>query len=173
MIKAIAFDLFGTVFDPKTVDKHDIVTYVNWIRNKEWRHIDNAILPSFWNIKPFADSVEGLNAIKEAGFKIIAASNWQQAQIHKVSENAGISWDYIIDFAKVSNFKPHLSTYALICQETGLYSDEILMVTGNKGAGDDTAPAKIGMLSLLIRQGAYPDKIINVLDIVRAKEQYE
>lgn len=165
MIKVIAFDLFGTVFDPTTVDHNDIVTYVNWIRSKEWQHINRADLRSFWNAKPFVDSEEGLKKLQTAGYKIVAASNWQQHQIKYVSDTALIKWDFIVDFSKVQAFKPKLRTYALICDELGVLPSEVLFVTGNKGAGDDTEPQKIGMTSLLIRHD-YPKTIIELSEFM-------
>lgn len=164
-LKVLAFDLFGTVFDPKTVDRPDIERYIKCIRGEAWTDLENVAFPSFWDIKPFADAVEGLNTLKER-YKIVAASNWYPSLVESVSRDACIAWDEIIDFRQVTSFKPKLVTYSLICDVMKVEPKEVLFVTGNKGAGDDTEPLKIGMDSVLIRHG-YPDNIIELNSYLR------
>lgn len=172
MIKVIAFDLFGTVFDPATADKADIHRYVDCIRASAWTDLGNVSFPSFWNIKPFPDSVEGLGRLRK-DFKIVAASNWYPALVESVSDDNKIIWDAIMDFREVKAFKPKLVTYAHICDKMRVRPDEVLFITGNKGAGDDTNPQKIGMRSILIRQPeyGYPTDIISLADYLSRKEE--
>lgn len=154
MIKVIAFDLFGTVFDPSTADKEDIRRYVDCIRSPNWTDLENVSFPSFWGIKPFSDSVEGLGRLRKH-FRIVAASNWYPALVESVSGDHKINWDEIMDFREVKAFKPKLVTYAYICDTLRVNPNEVLFITGNKGAGDDTNPQKLGMQSILIRQQKY------------------
>lgn len=162
MLKVIAFDLFGTVFDATTVDRDEVRAYVRHVRNNciEWLPL---LLPASWsNIPAHSDSVEGLKLLRRAGFKVVTCTNWPEYQINAVSNNAGIEWDHKVLLERYRIYKPHLSAYAAICQELGVSADEVLMVTANPGAGDDTQPARIGMRSQLIREPGCPQTIIDL-----------
>lgn len=161
-IKVIAFDLFGTVFDASTVDRDEVLAYVRHVRNDcvEWLPL---LLPASWSdIPAHPDSAEGLRMLRAAGFKVVTCTNWPECQIDAASNNADIEWDHKVLLERYRIYKPHLSAYAAICQELGVAADEVLMVTANPGAGDDTRPALIGMKSQVIREPGTPETIIEL-----------
>ncbi len=168
LYKVLAFDLFGTVFNPADVPHEERRAYVKHIRTPPWAPLN---LPETWAVMPtFADSVPGLNALRDLGYKLAAASNWPAELVQKASTNAGIVWDYVVALEKHQVYKPSLVAYATICEQTGCDPKEVLMVTGNKGAGDDTLPAKIGMDSKLIRGDA---PILNILALAQYLQELE
>lgn len=158
----IAFDLFGTVFDASAVDPEEARAYVRHVRNNaiEWLPL---LLPPSWSSMPaHADSVEGLKRLRTSGYKVVTCTNWPRYQIEAASNHAGIHWDHMVLLERYRVYKPSLVAYAAIAQELGVRSDQVLMVTANKGAGDDTEPARIGMPSALIRHMGTPATIIDL-----------
>jgi FMN phosphatase YigB (HAD superfamily) len=96
MIKLIAFDLFGTVFDLFTVPKDEIRDYIQQVRRETWEPLR---LPESWvNIPLFEDSKEGLKRLKTK-YKLVTCSNAPiDLQFNMMSKELVLLWDYFIDF---------------------------------------------------------------------------
>jgi HAD superfamily hydrolase (TIGR01493 family) len=166
-IKVIAFDLFGTVFDAESASSPDRDHYTTclrmWRQNRTYYPVQ--FIDSFQFLKPFADSIEGLNAIRAKGYKIVAASNIPAGFAYAASTNAGIEWDGILELVSYRIYKPDLAAYAAICDLMKCEPSEVLMVTGNHGKygiGDDTEPLKIGMQTAKIRRDSPIQTIIDL-----------
>jgi FMN phosphatase YigB (HAD superfamily) len=166
-IKVVAFDLFGTVFDAESADEHDRERYVQCIQRWRTRRVYTpaAGVESFRNLKMFDDSLVGLNALRNAGFKLVAASNIPFTIVLDMAFNAGFHFDDILDLGKYEIYKPDLAAYAAICDLMKCFPSEVLMVTGNHGKygiGDDTEPLKIGMQTAKIRRDSPIQTIVDL-----------
>jgi FMN phosphatase YigB (HAD superfamily) len=162
-VKVVAFDLFGTVFDASAASADDKRRYVEHVREcnrtGEWRMLDHETVGRWASLPAFADSVEGIRRLRDAGFTVVALSNWPKWLTLFASEHSGIEWDAVIDLAEIHAFKPHLRTYAYLCDVLKVKPCDVLMVTGNPGAGDDERPKWLGMQTQVIR-GESPVKTI-------------
>lgn len=163
-IKVIAFDLFGTVFNADGVSHEEKDAYVNHVRQYRttqfWRPLH---LPTSWQaMPPHADSAPGIRKLRILGYKCVTLTNWPYYQIQAASQNARIEWDQMILLERYRVYKPSLVAYAAAAERTRVLPSEVLMVTANPGAGDDTYPARIGMRSLVIRGDSEISTIINL-----------
>jgi 2-haloalkanoic acid dehalogenase type II len=148
MIKVIAFDVFGTVFDLSKVDKQEIRDYVGHIRESEWSPLK---LPGHWEELPaHPDAKEGIDLLRRE-FIVVTMSNGPAALLAKLSKFNNISWDMIVPIELRKVYKPNPAAYMLICDMLDVDPHEVLMVTANKTFGDLEAAASLGMRSMLIR----------------------
>lgn len=166
-IKVIAFDLFGTVFDAESASTEDRSRYGDclraWRERREYRSLFD--LSSFYRLKPLADSLEGLQALRDKGYQIVAASNIPMSYVRCSSRCCGLLWDGILDLENYRIYKPDLAAYAAICDLKKCLPSEVLFVTGNHGKygiGDDTEPLKIGMQTAKIRRDSPIQTIIDL-----------
>lgn len=155
-IKVIAFDLFGTVFDPSGVPIEEKREYVRQFTNKEFSPMK---LPYSWReIPAFPDSKEGIELLRSR-YKVITCSNWDYSTTCGALYHSNIRVDGIIQLSEIRCYKPKLAAYAHICDAFLVEPSEVLFITGNKGGPDNTgAPEKIGMRTILIRHG-WPNTI--------------
>lgn len=154
--KVIAFDLFGTVFDPIFAKAKDRAKYIERMTAKSYEKMR---LPKAWQKLPaFPDAKDGIALLRNK-FKVVTCSNWDfETTVDCLSFN-NIDVDYVVDISWVRAYKPKLVTYAHICDVMQVEPGEVLFVTGNKGGPDNTgAPEKIGMKTILIRHG-WPNTI--------------
>lgn len=167
MLKVIAFDLFGTVFDAESAAAEDRARYGECLKlyrqQRQYKPVSGVW--SFNDLTPFADSVQGLNELRGKGFRIVAASNIPSHYVLGMSENANITWDGVLELESYNIYKPDLAAYAAICDLMKCEPKEVLMVTGNHGKygiGDDTEPLKIGMQTAKIRRDSPIQTIIDL-----------
>lgn len=148
MIKVIAFDCFGTVFDMSGVRREELVDYANHIRKPLWSPLH---LPKSWEYMPaHPDASYGLAMLREK-FLVVTCSNGPLGLLARLSKNASIEWDAIIPLEMNRVFKPDLLAYLTVCQVLDVDASEVMMVTANKTFGDLEASAKLGMTPQLIR----------------------
>lgn len=163
MIKVIAFDCFGTVFDMSGVPGGDIVNYVNHVRHADFTPY---VFPeSWWKLQAHPDSAEGIKKLQRAGFKCIALSNGSHNLIWRISATNGINWDHTVDLVAHRVYKPHVDAYRCIQTDLGIPPEETLMVTANPTFGDIEGSAAIGMKSQVIRHG-YPNNILELAEML-------
>lgn len=150
MIKVIAFDLFGTVFDLSTTPKDEIKDYIKQVKDDVWKPL---VLPQSWKNMPlFDDSIEGLKRLKKK-YKVVTCSNAPiSLQTSMMSKDLLLLWDNFIDFTEVQAYKPDPKTYSLVYQEMNVRPEECLMVTGNEGSPDLEGAKAVGMNSIGIRK---------------------
>ena len=165
MIRCIAFDCFGTVFDMSNVSRDEIRAYVNHVRMEKFTPFD--FPQSWWSLKAHPDSKEGIEALQAKGFFCVALSNGDANLIHQVSQQNGFIFDYVIDLAgRHRVFKPHLDAYRTIEKDLGYKPEHTLMVTANPTFGDIEGAAAIGMRSQVIRHLDTPQTIIELAKFI-------
>ena len=159
MIKVIAFDLFGTVFDHSGVPVEQKREYVRRFTSE--RYFPMRLPDSWGSIPAFPDAREGIQLLRTK-YKVITCSNWDWHTTRACLRHNQIEVDGIIDLFDISAYKPKLITYAYICDKMQVEPGEVLFVTGNKGGPDNMGgPEKIGMKTILIRHG-WPKDIIEL-----------
>lgn len=161
LIKVIAFDVFGTVFDLSVANRQDIKDYANHIHKDEWSPLK---LPKEWETLPaHADSAEGIAQLRKK-FIVVTCSNGPLGLLTKLSKHNGVQWDAIIPLEMNKVFKPNPKAYMTVCEFLDVKPEEVLMVTANEKFGDLEASKKLGMESILIRNGDGPKTIIELAE---------
>ena len=164
MIKVLAFDLFGTVFDLSGTPRSEIKAYSDHIRKPEWSPL---VLPESWIDLPlFPDALEGLNKLQER-YSVIVASNAPAEFTEQLMDKHDLPFNGVVDFASQRVFKPHYKSYDVIATHYNIPSNEYLMITANKDFGDIAGAIHAGMSSQLIRHG-YPNTIIELAALLTA-----
>jgi HAD superfamily hydrolase (TIGR01493 family) len=161
MIKCIAFDCFGTVFDMSGVSRDEIRAYVDHVRKEDFTPF--AFPLAWWSLRAHADSADGIRALQAAGFRCVALSNGSPELVGTISVASGIAWDHIVDLASHRVYKPHVDAYRTVEKDIGVAPGETLMVTANPTFGDIEGAAAVGMPSQVIRHG-YPNTIIDLAE---------
>lgn len=166
MIRCIAFDCFGTVFDMSGVSRDEIKAYVEHVRKKDFSPFE--FPESWWLLKTHLDAKEGIEMLQGMNFFCVALSNGNANLIEEVSNRNGFYFDYIIDLAgRHRIYKPQLDAYRTIEKDLGYKPCETLMVTANPTFGDIEGAAAIGMCSQVIRQPGFPQTIIELAEFLR------
>lgn len=162
MIKAVIFDLFGTVLDASNVPVEEKRDYIRQVRKVPPAHL---ILPDSWyNLKAFPDAKEGIERLRNVNkCLVITCSNLPGAlQIHLMREND----IYVDNYALIESipvYKPDPEAYKLaLLLAHPLPAEQVLMVTGNEGSPDLTAPLALGMQTQRIRGDGGPTDIIEL-----------
>jgi len=163
-VRAAFFDCFGTVFDMSTVSKTEIADYVAHVKRSDFSPFQ--FPDSWWKLKAHPDAADGLRAIKKLGIICVAMSNGSVELIEHISSANGIRWDSVIDFRHAKIYKPHPDAYRVAQTQTGILPADSLMVTANPTFGDVEGSRAIGMQCQVIRQGSYPDTIIDLADLL-------
>lgn len=164
MIKCIAFDCFGTIFDMKGVPRIEIEAYVNHVRKGEFVIYE---FPETWySLKSHIDAAQGMNRLKAGGFFLVALSNGGRELIREISLSNDIPFDYIVDLRQHKVYKPHIEAYRTVEKDTGIKPEETLMVTANPTFGDVEGSAAIGMPSQVIRQADGPRDLIDLAEML-------
>ena len=160
MIKVIAFDVFGTVFDLSKAAREEIVAYGHHIRQPEWSPLH---LPTSWEKLPaHSDSASGIALLREKGYLVVTCSNGPLGLLAKLSKHNRISWDAIIPLELNRVFKPNPRAYLTVCEVMGIQPREMMMVTANKDFGDLEASGALGMKPQLIRHAGHPATIVEL-----------
>jgi len=169
-VKVVAFDLFGTVFDAAHASDEDKRRYVEHVRECNrtggWMPLDDVVPEAWGRLPAFPDSREGIERIRAAGFKAVALSNWPAWLSFAASELASIEFEDIVNLSLVRAYKPQLRTYAYLCDVMRVKPCDVLMVTGNPGAGDDERPKWLGMQTQVIRGESPVKTIIELAEIL-------
>jgi HAD superfamily hydrolase (TIGR01493 family) len=162
MIKCIAFDCFGTVFDMSSISRDEIKAYVEHVRKDDFTPFK--FPDSWWHLRTHADVTDGIRRLQDAGFSCVTLSNGSANLLRYVSRQNGILWDFIIDLVSHRVYKPHVDAYRTVEKQLGFTSTETLMVTANPTFGDIEGAAAIGMQSQVIRQPGMPQTIIELAE---------
>lgn len=151
-VSAIAFDLFGTVFDLSDTPKQEVQDYIAHVRKPEWSPLT---LPESWlKLKPFPDAVEGISNLINHGHCTYSCSNAPYEFTESLMRASGLDHYFIdyTDIAQAKRFKPHPEAYLQICAQFNVLPGECLMVTGNAGSPDIEGARAVGMQAVMIRQ---------------------
>lgn len=166
MLKVIAFDVFGTVFDLSSVDRDEIRDYAAHLRafreTGEWKPL---VLPKSWETLPaHADSEPGIAELRDR-YLVVTMSNGPLGLLAKLSHHNGISWDAIIPLEMKQTYKPNPAAYLTICEVLGVEPHEVAMITANPTFGDVEASQSLGMTPIVIRGES---KIQTIIDLAEA-----
>jgi 2-haloalkanoic acid dehalogenase type II len=164
VIRCIAFDCFGTVFDMSSVPREEIAAYVNHVKREDFSPFQ---FPKSWyELKAHPDSVEGVKQLQAAGYFCVTLSNGPVGMTRYISKAAGIEWNHLIDLVMHKAYKPkNLKAYLSINRELGFDPHETLMVTANPTFGDIEGAKAVGMPSQVIRHG-HPNTIIELAEML-------
>lgn len=157
MLKVIAFDCFGTVFDLSEIPKDEIRLYSRHVHSNDFSPF---VFPeSWWSLKAHPDSAPGIKGLQSLGFKCVALSNGSKDLIESVSRKEGIGWDHVIDLVSHKVYKPHKDAYRTVERDLGVKPEETLLVSANGSFGDIEGSTSIGMKAVVIRKDGVFDDI--------------
>lgn len=163
MLKVLAFDCFGTVFDMSTVNRSEVSEYVQSSKGKsgdEWQPLS---LPRSWyQLRAHPDSAEGIRVLRSK-YICVALSNGPVDLITEISRLAGIDWDLIVPIQLRKVYKDHCDAYKILFELYPYEAGEFAMITANPGFGDVEASSSLGMKPIVIR-GESPIKNIFYLN---------
>ena len=167
MIRCIAFDCFGTLFDMSSIPRELIADYVRHVRSDNFTPY--TFPEAWWHLHPFNDVSDGILRLRyKGGIKCVALSNGSVELIEHLSLLKGyFRFDHICDLAAAKVYKPNIDAYRVVQKYTGFTPAETLMVTANPTFGDIEGSAAIGMPSQVIRHG-YPDTVIELAGMLGA-----
>jgi FMN phosphatase YigB (HAD superfamily) len=169
MIKCIAFDCFGTVFDMRNISRQEIQDYVDHVNKKDFSPYS---FPNSWYaLTAHEDSAAGIKLLQDNGYYCLALSNGSYDLIKTISESNNIYWNYIINLNKHKVYKPHFDAYKTIETDTNFKPTETLMVTANPKFGDIEGAKNINMYSAVIRHG-YLNTIPELVDYIQNLENF-
>lgn len=162
MLKVIAFDLFGTVFDLSQTPRGEISAYLRQCTDPVWRPLQ---LPESWaDLPAFPDAKEGLKRLR-AKYEVVTLSNAPATLTHYLMGKSDLLWDGIVSLSGIKRYKPHPECYLRACQQFLASPDRCMMVTANPTFGpypfgDIQIAGAIGMQTRLIRNPGGPANII-------------
>jgi FMN phosphatase YigB (HAD superfamily) len=156
MIKVIAFDLFGTVFDMSGVSRQEIRNYINHINKDSWSPL---VLSKAWECLPaFEDSAPGIEELRE-NFTVLTCTNAPLGTQIKLCKNNGVLFDGYIPLELSRAFKTRPQTYKSVYEIMNIEPEEMMMVTANKTFGDLEASKNLGINPVFIR---HDSKVKNI-----------
>lgn len=87
---------------------------------------------SLWtNLKPYEDSTEGLNKLRQKNYALATLTNLSLEVITELSNNVQLSWDLILSTETIGVKKPDPKTYEFAAKSLNLKNEEILMVASH------------------------------------------
>ena len=165
-MKVIAFDVFGTVFDLKPVDREEVRAYAHHIRQEQWSPLK---LPKSWeSLNAHPDSKDGIAMLRK-DYIVVTCSNGPLGLLTKLSKHNSISWDAIIPLELNKVFKPNPQAYMTVCEVLDIKPEEMIMVTANEKFGDLEASRKLGMEAILIRGETGPKTIVELAETLKQR----
>jgi 2-haloacid dehalogenase len=115
----------------------------------DYEEAKEAIVTPLRLLPPHSDVVAGLQALQDAGFRIVSLTNSSAVGVESQFKNAGLTdlFEKRYSVESVKKFKPHPDTYRFVLDDLGVEPNEVLMVAahawdlaGAKHVGD-CAPA--------------------------------
>jgi 2-haloalkanoic acid dehalogenase type II len=170
MIKCIAFDCFGTVFDMSNLSREEIKDYVDHVNLKDFSPY--YFTYEWKSLIAHEDSASGIKLLQDNGYYCVALSNGSYDLIKIISESNNIYWDYIINLNEHKVYKPHFDAYKTIEKDTNFKPSETLMVSANPKFGDIEGARNINMRSAVIRHG-YLNTIPELVGYIKNLEDLE
>src|SRR5919112_1638306 len=166
-VRALAFDVFGTVVDwhggvarevrrlLPGVDADAFATAWRWryepsmdrVRRGEraWAVLDtlhreslDALVLAWHRLDPWPDSVTGLTELRER-FVVASLSNGNVSLLVDMAKRAGLPWDAVLSAELFGHYKPDAEVYDGAARLLGLAPEQVLMVAAHV---DDLAAAR-------------------------------
>jgi 2-haloalkanoic acid dehalogenase type II len=165
LLRCIAFDCFGTLFDMSGVPKEEIADYVRHVNRDDFTPYD---FPETWfKLPAHADVRGGFDDLRSLGVRLLALSNGSRGLIESLATTNGFKFDHIVDLTRHRVYKPHRGAYMAVERDTAYKPDETLMVTANPTFGDLEGAASVGMRSQVIRHG-HPNTVVELAEMLGA-----
>lgn len=161
MIKVVAFDCFGTLFNMDGVSRDEIKHYVAHVRKNDFTPYD--FPKSWWDLKAFDDVKPGIEKLQSMGLRCVALSNGSHALLRHLAACNDFDFDFVVDLVFHRVYKPHAAAYLTIEKDIGVAPVDTLMVTANPTFGDIEGSGAVGMFSQVIRHG-YPHTVLELAD---------
>lgn len=164
VVKALAFDCFGTVFDFKNFSRAEIKAYSDHVHNPN-RNGFYRFSGMWYQLQAHPDAAPGIDLLRRKGYYCCTLSNGPSYLLEPLSEKAGIKWDKIIPLEKYEVYKPtELDAYRTVEKETPYKLSDFMMVTANPTFGDVEAATELGMVPQVIRHENTPATIIELAE---------
>ena len=110
----------------------------------------NALPDSVKNWKPFPDTVDALQALKER-FKLAVISNTDDSLFAETARHLRVKFEWVITADQVKSYKPSLNNFKQAVEKIGTSPDKILHVA--QSVYHDVIPAKsLGLAAVLVRR---------------------
>jgi len=110
----------------------------------------NALPDSVKNWKPFPDTVDALQKLKER-FKLAVISNTDDALFAETARHLRVKFDWVITAEEVKSYKPSENNFKKAMEKMGVSPDKILHVA--RSVYHDIIPAKsLGLVAVLVRR---------------------
>ena len=170
MVKAMTFDVFGTVVDwPRFADawRAGYGPAMRRVRSGElpWTRIDDlhrmildGLIPEFGltaldeparddlnrvrhRLSPWPDTVSGLTRLRTR-YVLASLSNGNVALLVNMAKHSGLPWDAVLSAELAHQYKPDPEVYLTAADLLGLEPEQVMMVAAHKG--DLRAAAALG-----------------------------
>ncbi len=110
----------------------------------------NALPDSLKNWKPFPDTVDALQTLKER-FKLAVISNTDDSLFAETARHLRVKFEWVITAEQVKSYKPSLNNFRQAMEKIGSSPDKILHVA--QSVYHDVIPAKsLGLAAVLVRR---------------------
>jgi FMN phosphatase YigB (HAD superfamily) len=157
MIKLLAFDLFGTIFNLENVDRAELKEYGRQIKRNltDWSPFD---LPAHWawSLPLHDDAIEGLWKLRDHDYRLVTFSNAPaKLQLEMINYHS-LPFHSITPLESFRMSKPNPSIYYNL-EVWGYDLSECAMITANKSFGDIEGMSACGGFPILIRDDKIPD----------------
>lgn len=146
-MKALLFDVLGTVVDLSDATKDELKAYARHLRQDMWSPLQ---LPSRWESFPaHPDSKEGLERLRKK-FTVVTCSNPSLGFLMRLSKHNQLNWDAIVPLELGKVFKPNSRAYRHVAETIGIEPADCMMVTANLTFGDLEGSAVVGMTPMFL-----------------------
>ena len=135
------------------------------------------IIQTMSSLKPHDDVVDGLEMLKEAGFRMAALTNSPYRILKPQLSNAGISkyFEQMLSVDEVKLFKPHRNVYEMGAEKLGITTGEMRMIACHNW--DTTGAMRANCKAAFVARPGFalskldeqPDVVESVLTNVAAK----
>jgi 2-haloacid dehalogenase len=106
------------------------------------------------SLKPFADVIDALRALRGQGYKLAILSNGDRDMLERAKPHIGFRMDETISVQEAGYFKPHWKTYASAVEIIGEERENILFVANHEF--DCVGAKTFGMRSAFIDRRKRP-----------------
>lgn len=167
--KVFVWDCFNTVFDVSNLPAGMISEYANHVKSEDFSPFE---FPApWWDLEIYYDAAQAIKEISKRGIRNVAASNGSINLISKLSCNAGIQWDRIVDFVGAGVYKPNPRAYRVILDgELWAKPEDIFFVTANPTFGDVEGAHSVGMIPVVLDRRKGVDAMCMIRSLFPANE---
>ena len=167
-VDAIAFDVFGTLFDLGAAAEEFRTRVLPWTWQlsaaERFRPLPEiagpALAERIRSLEAYPDVREGLDAL--AGTPLAILSNGTRDGVEELLRRAGIAdrFQHVLTAEQVERYKPAPEVYALAPVAFGTAPDRVLLVSGNEW--DVAGAVQAGLRTAWIARGREPRWVLGI-----------